>query len=210
VSVRVAAASTRGRHDRELQPVGVVVLVTALGVGFNLLRLALGLDRAPLLYSVLAFAALTVAAAGLALRLGMSREQLGLRRPDLLAVVLGGTMAVIVLAGAAWLTAPFILVPSAVQLASGLLLFGAGTAPAEELLFRGVLYGTIDRRGGPVLATGVSALAFALAHVPVYGWGSLGVAVCAGLLLGWLRWWSGSLVVPGLVHLLADLAILWL
>jgi membrane protease YdiL (CAAX protease family) len=193
----------------------VAVTVTALGVGFNMLRLALALDRAPLAYSLVAFAALTLAAAGLAVRLDLSRQQLGLRPPDLVALFIGGTMAVIVLAGAAWLTAPFVRVPSALQLASGALLFGLGTAPAEELLFRGVLYGVIDRHGGdprghPVLATGVTALAFALAHVPVYGWGSLGVAVCAGLVLGWLRWWSGSLVLPGLVHVIADLAILWL
>ena len=31
-----------------------------------------------------------------------------------------------------------------------------------------------------------------------------------GLILGWLRWWSGSLLVPGAVHVFADLAILWL
>jgi membrane protease YdiL (CAAX protease family) len=200
--------------------VAVAVAVTALGVGFNMLRLALALDRAPLAYSLVAFAALTLAAAGLAVRLDLSRQQLGLRPPDLVALFVGGTMAVIVLAGAAWLTAPFVRVPSALQLASGALLFGLGTAPAEELLFRGVLYGVIDRygddrhggdhRGHPVLATGVTALAFALAHVPVYGWGSLPVAVCAGLVLGWLRWWSGSLVLPGLVHAIADLAILWL
>ena len=206
----MVSAFTSGRRDHDLQLAGVVVLVTALGVGFNVLRLVLGLDRAPLADSLVAFAALTLLAAGLAARLGMSREQLGLRRPDLVAVALGGTMAVIVLAGAAWWTAPFIHVPSPVQLASGVLLFGVGTAPAEELLFRGLLYGVIDRRGGPVLATGVSALAFALAHVPVYGWGSLGIAVSAGLVLGWLRWWSGSLVLPGLVHVVADLAILWL
>jgi membrane protease YdiL (CAAX protease family) len=179
-------------------------------LGFNELRLALALDRGPLLLSLVAFAGLTALAAGLAVSLGMTRDDLGLVRPGRLATSLGGAMAVLVLAGAAWLTSPAIRVPAPSQLAAGLLLFGLGTAPAEELLFRGVLYGAVDRWRGPVAATIVSATAFALAHVPVYGWGSLGLALSAGLLFGWLRWWSRSLLVPGMVHVVADLAILWL
>jgi len=36
------------------------------------------------------------------------------------------------------------------------------------------------------------------------------VAVAAGLLLGWLRWWCNSLAGPWAVHTLADLSLLWL
>ena len=93
---------------------------------------------------------------------------------------------------------------------AGLVLFGLGTAPAEEYLFRGVLQGVLSARFGSAIGVSVTALSFALAHVPVYGVASLPVAVAAGLLFGWLRWWTGSLVVPIAVHALADLALLWL
>jgi uncharacterized protein len=60
---------------------------------------------------------------------------------------------------------------------------------AEELLFRGVLYGAL-RRYGPVLAGLVSAAVFGIAHV----WPPLVLfAFLAGVVHAWLRERSGSI-----------------
>jgi membrane protease YdiL (CAAX protease family) len=79
-------------------------------------------------------------------------------------------------------------------------------AVAEEALFRGVLHGALIRlRAGPVLAIGLPAALFALAHVPGYGPGSLFVNLAAGLLLGWQRHAAGSWTVPAATHAVANL-----
>lgn len=44
-------------------------------------------------------------------------------------------------------------------------------APAEELLFRGVVQGRLRETFGPVAAIGVTSVGFALAHVATYWWG---------------------------------------
>ncbi|MGH2689434.1 MAG: CPBP family glutamic-type intramembrane protease, partial [Actinomycetota bacterium] len=49
---------------------------------------------------------------------------------------------------------------------------GVVAAVAEEVFFRRLVYGWLERWGA-VLAVGVAALLFALVHVPVYGWGVL-------------------------------------
>jgi membrane protease YdiL (CAAX protease family) len=184
--------------------------LTAVGVLFNLARLLAGLDRGPLLASIGAFMVLAAIAVALGRSLGLGAVELGCRRPLATPSVVGGLMAFAVLAGAAWASSAAVRVPSLTQFGAGLLLFGLGTAPAEELLFRGVLYRIVERSSGAPAAIVVTAVSFAVAHVPVYGLGSLPLAISAGLVLGWLRWWSGSLVAPVAVHVAADLAILWL
>jgi CAAX protease family protein len=77
-------------------------------------------------------------------------------------------------------------------------------AVAEEALFRGALYGLLERRGA-VVAVGVSAALFALMHVPSYGLASVPVDLGAGLLLGWQRWASGRWTVPAATHATANL-----
>lgn len=66
---------------------------------------------------------------------------------------------------------------------------------AEELLFRGAVEGELLRRcRRPGTAVALSALVFGLVHVnPAQAAYAFGI----GLLLGWLRWRTGSLV-PGL------------
>lgn len=188
----------------------IAMVVTAIGVGFNLLRLVMRLDHGPLVASMLAFALLGCAAAVSAWALGLDGHALGLRRSIAGRGLIGGALSASVLVGAALATAPVTRLPSAGQVLGGIALFGLCTAPAEELLFRGVLYAAVARELGPLAAVVVSSVAFAAAHVPVYGLGSLPVAICAGLVLGWLRWWSSSLAAPTAVHAVADLALLWL
>ena len=78
-------------------------------------------------------------------------------------------------------------------------------AVAEEALFRRALYGALLRRG-PVIAVVVSAVAFALLHVPAYGWVAFPVDLGAGLVFGWQRHASGTWAAPGITHAAANLA----
>jgi len=77
----------------------------------------------------------------------------------------------------------------------------AGLAPvAEELTFRGLLYGWLAGRWGPVVAWIVSSLAFAAAHVEL---AHAVLVLPLGLWFGWLRWRTGSLW-PSLVAHIAN------
>lgn len=183
--------------------------LTVVGLLFNLARIGLHLDQGSLRLSLVAFWGLLAITGVCARALGLPPAELGLRRPAALPSLAGGGLALAVLVGAAVMTGPALHIPAGRQLLSGLVLFGLGTAPAEELLFRGVVYRLLEPLGAPAAVFG-SAAAFALVHVPVYGWLSLPVAVTAGLLLGWLRWWSRSLAAPVVVHTAADLALVWL
>jgi membrane protease YdiL (CAAX protease family) len=77
-------------------------------------------------------------------------------------------------------------------------------AIAEELLFRRLAYGALARRS-EALAIGMTATAFALMHVPLYGVSALPVDLGAGLLFSWQRWASGSWTVPAATHAVANL-----
>lgn len=86
----------------------------------------------------------------------------------------------------------------------------AVVAVAEESLLRGSLYRAVDVRYGAAAAIGVSSVAFALLHVPVYGWDVLPLDLAVGVWLGALRAVTGSVAVPAAAHALADLAGWWL
>lgn len=81
---------------------------------------------------------------------------------------------------------------------------------AEEAFLRGALWRACARWGGGVVALVVTSGAFALIHVPVYGWRALPLDTLVGLVLGGLRLASGSVTAPALAHLLADAAGWWL
>jgi membrane protease YdiL (CAAX protease family) len=80
----------------------------------------------------------------------------------------------------------------------------AAVGGAEELVFRGVLFDAVQRAGGAVCAAVVCAIAFALLHVPLYGWRVLPLDIGAGLWLGGLRMLSGGVAAPAVAHVLAD------
>ena len=81
---------------------------------------------------------------------------------------------------------------------------------AEEALLRGALLSALDAAGGPAVAVVGSTIAFALMHVPVYGWGVVPIDLAAGSFLAGLRYLTGGTAAPTMAHLLADLATWWL
>jgi membrane protease YdiL (CAAX protease family) len=83
-------------------------------------------------------------------------------------------------------------------------------ATAEEAMLRGALLSALDDAGGPILAVIGSSVAFAVMHVPLYGWGVVPIDLGAGVLLAGLRYVSGGTLAPTVAHLLADLATWWL
>lgn len=83
------------------------------------------------------------------------------------------------------------------------------TGPAEELIFRGVLQGLLRRTGGLVLGLLGSSLIFALFHLPALSGSAtvptlvtLGIIFVSGLFLAGLYEYTGTLVVPIIVHAL--------
>lgn len=77
-------------------------------------------------------------------------------------------------------------------------------AVAEEVLFRGVIFGLVQRRWGTWLALAVSAVLFGLAHLVNPGatvWGAIAIAVEAGLMLGAAYAATGSLWLSIGLHL---------
>jgi membrane protease YdiL (CAAX protease family) len=83
-------------------------------------------------------------------------------------------------------------------------------AVAEELLLRGALFEALTRWRGENTAIAVSAAAFALLHVPVYGWHVLPLDLAVGVALGVLRVVAGTVTAPAITHVVADLAGWWL
>jgi len=73
----------------------------------------------------------------------------------------------------------------------------------EEIAFRGFLYRGIVRPGYERLAIVVIALAWALLHVQ-YDWLGMAQIFAAGLLLGWIRWASGSTTLTILMHVVIN------
>ena len=79
------------------------------------------------------------------------------------------------------------------------LLVMAVLAPlVEELVFRGLLYGWLEGRWGSAVAFIVSSLAFAAAH---YEWKHIVLVLPLGLLFGYLRRRTNSLVPSLAAHM---------
>jgi membrane protease YdiL (CAAX protease family) len=80
-----------------------------------------------------------------------------------------------------------------------LLLAVACVAPlVEELFVRGALFGGITRAHGPVVAAGVTALTFVILHL--FQWRSAPAVLLVGLVAGYLRAASGSLLPSLALH----------
>lgn len=60
------------------------------------------------------------------------------------------------------------------------------------------------------MAIAVTSLAFALIHVPLYGWHVVPLDLGVGVWLAGLRLASGSVAAPAIAHALADLATWWM
>jgi membrane protease YdiL (CAAX protease family) len=80
---------------------------------------------------------------------------------------------------------------------------------AEELIFRGVLYYRLSRtRLGPIVAIVVLTAAWALLHFS-YSPAVIAVIFVSGLILGFARWQSGSVILPILMHIAWNLYAVW-
>ena len=80
----------------------------------------------------------------------------------------------------------------------------------EEALVRGALFAALERAAGPVAAVAVTSLAFALMHVPLYGWHVVPLDLGVGVWLGGLRLATGGVAAPAIAHGLADLSTWWI
>jgi membrane protease YdiL (CAAX protease family) len=79
------------------------------------------------------------------------------------------------------------------------------TVVFEEVAFRGVLWGLINRDHGPFWATGATAVLFGLWHLaPQRPWTDALVTCVAAVALGGLRALGGGLIAPALAHWAAN------
>ena len=83
-------------------------------------------------------------------------------------------------------------------------------AVGEEAILRGALFAAVEDCGGVVLALLVTSAAFALLHVPLYGWHVVPLDLGVGLFLGGLRILTGGVAAPATAHAVADLATWWM
>lgn len=74
---------------------------------------------------------------------------------------------------------------------------------AEEIFFRGFLYGTVERLRGANIATLVTIVLFAVVHLPQQwgAWGAFAAVTTTGIVLTLLRRFTGSTLLTALVHL---------
>jgi membrane protease YdiL (CAAX protease family) len=128
----------------------------------------------------------------------VARETARLRPIAVLGIGLGGVMLASASSG----------VPVPTLAGTAALPLSVLAAVAEEALFRRATYGFLER-SGPAVAIGVTALAFALVHVPLYGMAAFPIDLGAGLLFGWQRFASGTWTIPAATHTAANvLAVL--
>jgi membrane protease YdiL (CAAX protease family) len=78
-------------------------------------------------------------------------------------------------------------------------------AVAEEVFLRGTLYDAVADGHGATAAVAAGAVAFALLHVPLYGWHVVPLDLVVGVVLGELRRSTGTAAAPAAAHTTADL-----
>ncbi len=76
----------------------------------------------------------------------------------------------------------------------------------EELFFRGIAFRSFHRVMGGQGTVLVTSVMFGMAHI--YSPLSIPVLVALGIILGYVRLWSGSLIVPILIHLVHNAIVL--
>jgi membrane protease YdiL (CAAX protease family) len=83
-------------------------------------------------------------------------------------------------------------------------------AIGEEVVLRGALFDALRPPVGVVATIGITSLAFALMHVPLYGWHVVPLDLAVGIWLAGLRLVSRSVAAPALAHTIADVATWWM
>jgi membrane protease YdiL (CAAX protease family) len=84
-------------------------------------------------------------------------------------------------------------------------------AAVQELQFRGLLLGLLERTMHPAAANAAQALLFGLAHIAVIYEGPatdlVPITVALGLVLGWLTRWTGSLWPAIAIHVTLEVGV---
>jgi membrane protease YdiL (CAAX protease family) len=89
------------------------------------------------------------------------------------------------------------------------IVFAILNAFLEELLFRGIFFDAIESQTGTAMAVVITAALFGYGHMHGYPPGPIGAVLAGayGLMLGWLRVFTGGLGLPVLTHITADATI---
>lgn len=126
-------------------------------------------------------------------------------------IVFGMVLVAVALAGAA--LGRTIFVSGLGRPATAFLPWAAITilvASGEEALLRGRIFDAIRSAGGILPAIAVTTVAFALMHVPLYGWHVVPLDLAVGLAFAGLRLATRSIAAPAAAHAVADLATWWI
>jgi membrane protease YdiL (CAAX protease family) len=211
-TARVSDIPSGGAAIGLLAGLGAVVALRALAVQAGLDPLATGAAFG-LALGVLAFAGGGELVAGAPAR-ALARSRGATRRttvPVAIGVIAGLGLVALVAIGAAVASHP--LIPGLGRSAAPFAPWASITilvAGAEEALLRGRLFGAVQRSGGIVAAITITSVAFALMHVPVYGWHVVPLDLAVGVMLGGLRVATRSVAAPAAAHAVADLATWWI
>lgn len=134
----------------------------------------------------------------------------GLARSVVIGIAGGGALIALALLGHTIAGAPAVPPPLRGDLFAPWLFATILVAAGEEVVLRGVVFERLLRGAGVWPAVLVTSLAFALMHVPFYGWRVVPLDVGVGVWFAGLRMWSGGVVAPSISHALADLVTWWL
>ena len=185
--------------------------------GLNLFRSSLGSGDAQVFWASLAQAVLTLGVAALAVRLVPQEWRPSLRfraRPWGLAIGIAGSLLLVgaglalpaALLGRVGL-APVAILRDLPWLAPA----NALQAFAQEVQFRGLLLGALERTMPPALANVSQAAVFGLAHLAIsYGGPEapfVPITFVVGLAFGWLVQRTGSIWPAVIIHAVADIAL---
>lgn len=184
VDARTGSASAL--VGRRFLPIVVAVLASALLLARAVVP---GATARPAALLMLIYAAVLVGSVAVPL-------PRGLRRAGIWPTTIVGMAAV---AGSVLVAGP----PAPLRVVALALPLNAFAAVSEEALFRRLLYGRLERFGAPA-AIGVTAVAFAAIHLPLYGIVALPLDIGAGLLFSWQRFASGSWAAPAATHVAAN------
>jgi membrane protease YdiL (CAAX protease family) len=202
----LAAASLRsGRRAGTTGVVGLprwLLLLAGLAAAVALRYAINGASVASALVAGLAFGVLL-------LLMSRGRALRELRRPPLVAIGLG-LCGGITLVGVPLLIHPVQPLGLRPEPLLAWALVTCVVAAGEEAMLRGALFDALREAGGLVAAIVLTTVAFALMHVPLYGWSVVPIDVGAGLVLCGLRLAGQGVAAPAIAHALADLGTWWL
>lgn len=158
---------------------------------------------------------------GIAALLLQRRELTAIARPEPRLLLLGAAAGV-AMAGATYVVFPLLahFAPSLIAETRRLilaferpgvvagLLFLPLVVAGEEIVWRGVVYGWLDRRLSWPATVLAGTVLYALAHAPVGSSVLVLACLCAGLCWNLARFWTGSLAAVYVTHMLWDVIVL--